>query len=198
MLVTGQRLSQLTQLGGTRFMLLFQAIKQRRCAGVTRPEQLEQIGIFLGMVEPLHKRINVMDHCPKQDEVRLDSHVANFAYYVEHPIQHCGQRTVLLLDNAFSLHGISLLRSLPCRAAGRALRHARWRSGPRPIGGGARLTIRVNNLSNSVRASVPSIGSLCPRNAASIASQSATERYFSAIGKASCSSARICSQWNAA
>ena len=43
MLVTGQRLSQLTQLDGTRFMLLFQAIKQRRCAGVTRPEQLEQM-----------------------------------------------------------------------------------------------------------------------------------------------------------
>src|SRR6202043_2313859 len=121
-----------------------------------------------------------------------------FAYYVEHSIQHCRERAVLLLDNAFSLHGIAFHPSLPFRAAGRAPRHARWRSGPRPIGGGARLTIRVNNLSNSVRASAPSIGSLWPRNAASIASQSATERYFSAIGNASCSSARIWSQWNAA
>src|ERR1700682_863377 len=135
------------------------------------------------MVDPLLKRINVMDHCLEQHEIRLRSHVANFAYYVEHAMQNCRQRAVLLLDNAFRLHGIPLHHGC---------------AGPRPIGAGAKLTIRVNNLSYWVRASAPSIGSLCPRNAASIASQSATERYFSASGMASSSSARICSQWNAA
>ena len=89
-------------------MLLFQAINQRRCTRITKPEQLEQIGIFLGVVQPLQKRIDVMNHCLKEDEIGLDSHVADLAYYVEHAVQHCRERAVLLLDNVFRLHGISL------------------------------------------------------------------------------------------
>jgi hypothetical protein len=68
-------------------------------------------------------------------------------------------------------------------------------AGPTPIGGGARLTMRLNNVWKLERACAPSMGSVWPRNASSISCQSSGVRCFRASGRTSSSSARMWLQW---
>ena len=64
-------------------------------------------------------------------------------------------------------------------------------AGPRPIGGGARLTIFRNRLLYSASALAPNSGSLWPVNAASISFQSSAIRWSRASGTSLSSSARM-------
>ena len=67
---------------------------------MTLAQALEQIPIFLRMVEAFRDGIEVIDHRAKHGEVRFGAAIANLAHEVQHAVQHRGNRPMLVLDDS--------------------------------------------------------------------------------------------------
>src|SRR5512141_543830 len=90
---------------------------------MSQPKKTKQVSVLLRMVKALGKCIDVIQHRPEQLEVRLDSPLPDSSDQVEHPMQHGGERSMLVEDHVDGGHGTSLMFDPTLRRQGRP--HAR-------------------------------------------------------------------------
>jgi hypothetical protein len=85
-------------------VLRLQPVKKERRVGTSDPQNSEEVGLLLGVMEALGKGVNVVDHRLEHIEIRLGATIPDFADEIEHPVKHCPQRPVLIVNDANCLH----------------------------------------------------------------------------------------------